>query len=226
MIGVTGASGHLGQVLMKMIPDAYPIGRVVPDFPLTGLIHAAAPNHRDATNVIQFDEFNADLHDYLSRFDVTRCVVVGSWWQDADGECRKLLYTALKDNQRKLFAATHVVPFSIYGDDARTGRGFIPQLIKALRENAPLVGLSDQPRDFIHVTDVARACIAALDIPHGVYLAATFKPVSPRQLAERYGISAPDYVEFPSALPNYNAEPVPGWEPLIDVDDHIKSRIP
>ena len=211
---------------MRLIPNAYPIGRIFPDVELSGLIHAAAPNHRNDAEVIAFNAFNDQLVRYIDDLNISRLVVVGSWWQYASGECRNLLYTKLKDQQRRIFMASHVIPYSIYGDEARPGRGFIPQLIDAINNRSVLSGLSDELRDFIHVTDVARACIAALDAPHGDYSAATHKTVTPRELAQRYGITAPDYVEYPSALPNYCANSVPNWHPIIDIDEHIKSRSP
>lgn len=211
---------------MRLIPDAYPIGRSVPDVALSGLIHAAAPNHRNNAEVLAFNAFNDQLVKYIQDSNLSRVVVVGSWWQHADGECRNLLYTQLKDYQRRIFMASHVIPYSIYGDEARPGRGFIPQLIDAINNRVVLSGLSNQLRDFIHVTDVARACVAALEAPYGEYAAATHKVVTPRQLAARYDVTAADYVEFPSASPNYRVNSVPNWEPMIDVDEHIRERAP
>lgn len=223
MIGVTGASGHLGQAILELLPDAHPIGYTMPDIPLTGLIHAAAPNFRDDDAVVRFHEFNQQLHAYLSHNRVRRTVIVGSWWQHAEGECRDLLYTKLKDHQRRMFPGVHVLPYSIYGDEARPGRGFIPQLIHTINTGQPLQGLSDGARDFIHVSDVARACIIALDAPWGTYIAATGQARSPRAIAADYGVTAPDYPEYPSAIPRYLARPVPAWQPLINLDAHIQA---
>ena len=225
MIGVTGASGHLGNALMEMLPDAYPIGYTMPDVPLTGLIHAAAPNYRDNESVVRFHDFNIQVENYVAGSRLRRFVVVGSWWQHAQGNCKELLYTKMKDHQRRMFSGTHVLPYSIYGDEAREGRGFIPQLIQAIRGETTLVGLSDQPRDFIHVTDVARACIVALDAPRGTYIAGTQQTVTPRQLAAEYGIHADDYEEHPSAIPAYLARPVPAWAPLVNLREHINKMI-
>lgn len=224
MIGVTGATGHLGQALLDLLPEAYPIGYTMPDIPLTGLIHAAAPNYRDNNAVVKFHDFNILLHDYLSKARVRRIVVVGSWWQHARGSCRDLLYTKMKDHQRRMFTGTHVLPYSIYGDEARPGRGFIPQLVNSINTGEPLIGLSHELRDFIHVTDVARACIVALDAPRGTYIAATGEPISPRDLAARFGITAPDYAEWPSATPEYLAPQVPAWQPLVSLDAHITAH--
>lgn len=222
MIGVTGASGHLGQALLALLPDAYPIGRTLPDIPLAGIIHAAAPDYRDDEAVILFHDFNIALQQYIHHNHIRRVVIVGSWWQFAEGEARQLLYTLMKDHQRRMFPGTHVIPYSIYGDEARPGRGFIPQLIHAINGSHSLTGLSDQPRDFIHVTDVARACVIALDVPRGTYTAATLRSETPRQIAARYGITAPDYTEHPTATPRYPVPQVPAWRPLITTDDHIR----
>lgn len=223
-IGVTGATGHLGQAILNLLPDAQPIGHSMPEVPLTGLIHAAAPNFRDDDAVVRFHDFNQELHAYLAASRLRRVVIVGSWWQHAEGDCRDLLYTRLKDHQRRMFPGVHVLPYSIYGDEARPGRGFIPQLINTINTGEPLQGLSNETRDFIHVSDVARACIIALDAPRGTYAAATGHTASPRQIATRYGITGPDYVEYPSATPRYLARPVPAWQPLINLHAHIEAH--
>lgn len=225
MIGVTGASGHLGQALMCLLPEAYPIGRTMPDIPLTGLIHAAAPDYRDNEAVVRFHDFNILIDDYVTKSRIRRFVIVGSWWQHAQGNCKELLYTKMKDHQRRMFNGTHVLPYSIYGDESRPGRGFIPQLIQAIRGETNLKGLSGEQRDFIHVTDVARACIIALDAPKGIYIAGTRDTVSPRELAGEYEIDAPDYKEYPSAAPVYLARSVPAWEPLVNLRQHINQAV-
>lgn len=226
MIGITGASGHLGSVLLDMLPDSEPIGRTIPDRPFEAIIHTAAPNYRDANAVLDFRHYNRALEDHIRRYPPDVLVVTGSWWQHADGNCGDLLYTMLKNEQTRTFReAIHVLPFSIYGEQARPGRGFIPQLIHAIRIGAPLKGLSPEPRDFIHVTDVALAHIRALDAPRGTYLAGTGHVTTPRDLATRYGITGPDYEEPFSATPTYLAPFVPDWTPTVTVDEHITARI-
>jgi nucleoside-diphosphate-sugar epimerase len=226
VIGVTGASGHLGGAILDLLPDSYPIGRNLPEQPLNGIIHCAAPNYRDEVAVGAFTDFALNLNNYARTYGISNVVVVGSWWQYAKGTCTTLLYTHLKNMQTRLFRqAAHVIPYSIYGDEPRQGRGFIPQMIQAINTGQPLQGLSAQPRDFIHVTDVARACIAALAAPRGIYLAGTRSPESPRCIATRYGVTAPDYAETPSALPAYPFPNVPSWEPLTHLDEHIRSRL-
>jgi hypothetical protein len=208
---------------MDLLPDAYPIGRTMPDVQLTGLIHAAAPNYRDEEAVVRFHEFNQQIHGYLAESRLRRIVIVGSWWQTATGNCRNMLYTKLKDHQRRMFPGTHILPYSIFGDEARAGRGFIPQLIQAIQDRKPLQGLSDQPRDFIHVTDVARACIIGLDSPRGTYMAGWGETSSPRDIAAKYGLKAPQWVEYPDAAPTYLMKPVPAWKPLIKLHPHIQA---
>lgn len=226
MIGVTGASGHLGSVLMEMLPDAEPIGRWIPGRSFEAIIHCAAPDYRDDSAVIAFREFNAALEDHVRRHPPEVLIVTGSWWQHGIGSCRDVLYTRLKDEQVRLFPqAVHLVPFSIYGDQPRSGRGFVPQLIRAIRGEVALAGLSDQPRDFVHVSDVALAHIRALDAPQGLYLVGTGRAVSPEDLAASFGVSGPLLEEWPVAYPRYLTSFVPGWDPTVDVFDHIRSRV-
>lgn len=225
MIGVTGASGHLGQALMDLIPDAYPIGRTMPDVELTGLIHAAAPNYRDEETVIRFEEFNQEIHKYLTESKLRRIVIVGSWWQISEGNCREVLYTKLKDQQKRMFSGVHIIPYSIYGDEARQGRGIIPEIIQAIQTGEPLIGLSKQPRDFIHVKDVAAACLIGLDSPRGVYSAGWNKSSSPSDIAARYGLEVPEFVGYPDANLVYPLERLPNWEPKIRLHEHIYNSL-
>jgi len=226
VIGVTGASGHLGSAIVDLLPQALTIGRSAPTRPVDALIHCAAPNYRDDAAVRDFVRFEVEIHEYVQRHRIEKVVVVGSWWQYAEGNCRDLAYTQLKVQQARLFRDhVQVIPFSIYGDEPRPGRGFIPQLIQAANGGTPLAGLSNEPRDFIHVCDVAEACIAALSSPGGTYLAASRNPESPRQVAERFGVTAPDYTEHPSALPVYGFPDVPSWAPQTALDAHIRARL-
>lgn len=227
MIGITGATGHLGSVLAGMLPDAVPIGRIMPEYPVDALIHCAAPDYRNDTAVTGFMDYIEALRLYVQRNEISNVIVVGSWWQHSEGNAGTLRYTQMKDQQTRLFGNnTHVIPYSIYGNEARPGRGFIPQLIQTINGGPALKGLSTEPRDFIHVTDVAQACIAALTAPRGTYLAATRIPRSPRQIATQYRVTAPDYVEHPSAVPTYKFPDVPGWKPQINVHDHIRASVP
>jgi hypothetical protein len=209
-----------------MLPDAVPIGRHIPDLHFDAIIHTAAPNFRDDNAVIEFREFNRALEDHLAIKRPDVLVVTGSWWQHAEGTCRHLLYTHLKNEQVRIFKhAVHVLPYSIYGDEPRPGRGFIPQLVLAVRGEIALAGLSRQQRDFIHVTDVALAHIRALDAPRGIYTAATRHTFSPRGLASRWGVRGADFREHPLAMPRYLAPQVPGWESTVDVLEHIAGRV-
>ena len=230
MIGVTGASGHLGQALLALNPDLIPIGRTLPKQPLQAIIHTAAPNWRDDTAVALFDDFNQQLTQYINRNHVQTIINIGSWWQYAEGQCSDLPYTILKHRQiRALTWGDHhcvnLIPYSIYGDQPRTGRGFIPQLVEALAGRTELAGLSNQPRDWIHVTDVARACLTALNTPSGTFTVSTRNVISPRELAEEYRLSGPDYDEYPSAIPRYFHDPLPDWQPQIELHAHIRANL-
>jgi nucleoside-diphosphate-sugar epimerase len=227
MIGVTGATGHLGSVILDMLPDAEPIGRTIPDRPFEAIIHTAAPDYRDDDAVITFRDFNLALEQHLDRHPPDALIVTGSWWQHGIGSCRDVLYTRLKDEQVRMFPqAAHLIPYSIYGDDPRPGRGFIPQLIRAVNGDMTLTGLSDQPRDFIHVTDVALAHIRALDVPAGMYAVGSGIVISPRDLAAIFGILGPPLPdEYPVAYPRYPRPWLPDWDLTVDVFEHIRDSI-
>lgn len=226
VLGVTGASGHLGGVIVNMLPEAEPIGREIPDRRYEAIIHAAAPNFRADEEVERFARFNRALAAHIERHPPEQLIVTGSWWQYAEGSCRGLSYTRLKDHQRELFPrAVHLIPYSIYGDEARPGRGFVPHLINAIKGAVSLSGLSDQERDFIHVTDVALAHIRALDTGPGTYEVATETLITPRDLAGIFGVFGGPLEEFPGAEPRYLAERLPGWEPTVDVLEHITGAL-
>lgn len=225
MIGVTGASGHLGREIMRQLPTASVIGRIMPIDRYEVIIHCAAPNYRDDDDVRNFHGFIEDLHEYTHKHR-PRLVIVGSWWQYAQGTCRNLPYTLQKTYQTFLFPqATHVVPYSIYGDNPRDGRGFIPHLVEALQGRETIHRVSHELRDFIHVSDAARACILAISAPAGIYSAQTRTYLTPEYVAQTFGITAQRYDEQPTAHPNMTLHTVPGWEPEIDVLDHVTQMV-
>lgn len=226
MIGITGATGHLGSVITSMLPDAHPIGRTIPPRRFDAIIHTAAPNYRNDDDVMRFRAFNRALLDHIREYPPDALIITGSWWQHATGSCQDLTYTMLKNEQQALFPnAVHLIPFSIYGDEPRPGRGFIPQLIRTITTGQPLAGLSNQLRDFIHVTDVARAHIQALEHDQGIYNIATQRTITPADLAALFNIHGPELDEYPHAYPRYITEPLPGWTPAINVIEHINTRI-
>lgn len=222
ILGVTGASGHLGRHLLPLARvqghDVRPIGREHPPKGLDAIVHLAAPDHRDARAVEAFAAFNAAV--WAARVPV---VSAGSWWQAAGPEARSLAYTRLKCDQMDTFGTT-VVLYSVFGHEAREGRGFIPQLMDHVQGRARLTAASRQPRDWIHADDAARALLAALGAPRGVYAAYTGSPISPRDLVLlATGDDLPDYAESPAAWPTYPYLRVPGWQPQIDVRDYVRT---
>ena len=230
MIGLTGSTGHLGQAIMKLNPDIEPLDKELPTRPIQTLIHTAAPNWKNDTAVHQFDEYNKELIRYITRNKIKTVINVGSWWQYARGNCQDLPYTILKHKQQAALSDLDIklitiIPFSIYGDQPRPGRGFIPQLIQAINNKTSLQGLSNQPRDFIHVNDVATACLHATNQKEGIYVAATRHTSSPKEIAKRYEIEAPDYPEHPTATPRYFNYWLPGWKPRTALHKHIKNAI-
>lgn len=224
MIGITGATGHLGQELMRQSPNAIPIGRNLPDHGVDILIHAACPRWNDPQDVSAFHEYNLRLYDYVRDTRPHIMINVLTWWLYT--RARNIRYSRLKELQRLMFPnATHVVPYSIYGDQPLPGRGFIPHLVQHLNGGPQLTGLSDEPRDFVHVHDTARAIRLATLAPRGTYLIATRRPISPRALAAEYGATAGPWDEYPSARPTYPHPIVPNWEPIIDLREHITRAV-
>jgi nucleoside-diphosphate-sugar epimerase len=230
MIGITGSTGHLGRAILNLNPDIEPLDRELPVHPIKILIHTAAPNWKDETAVHLFDKYNKELSRYIIVNKIKTVINVGSWWQYGRGNCQDLPYTALKHRQQAALSTLDInlitiIPFSIYGDQYRQGRGFIPQLVQAIKTKTPIQGLSHQPRDFIHVNDVAEACLHAPTQRTGIYVAATRHNSSPKEIAKRYGIEAPEYLEHPTATPRYFYYWMPGWRPRITLHKHIENAI-
>lgn len=210
---------------MRLSPSAIPIGRTIPDTPVDVLIHAAAPNYRNDEAVRDFATFNHALKQYVEDTKPFIIINITTWWLYCKEEAATIPYTLMKQEQMNLFPqATHLVPYSIYGDEPIQGRGFIPHLIAHLNNQTTITGLSDQPRDFIHVTDAARGIRAAMLAPRGTYALATGTTISPRQLANEHGVNAGAWDEHPTAYPQYPHKPVPNWHPQITVEEHIASK--
>lgn len=228
-IAVTGASGHLGRVLVPYLWErghvVEKVGRYIsPDLNADVLIHAAAPDWRDDDAVRAFAPFNEAVARWA---EVTggRVVNIGSWWQYADGDAAALSYSALKRDQAEMFACT-VVPFSIYGTAARDGRGFIPQLLAHCRGAGTVTAASTEPRDWLHVRDLCDALRACLRAPDDIYEAATGVQYSAAELLRAMtGERVPVWPDVPSCTPVYRYPRVPGWTPKVNVLTHLARSV-
>jgi nucleoside-diphosphate-sugar epimerase len=216
MIGVTGATGRLGKAILAAYPDTtVPIHRQLPAESLPVVIHAATIRGRSEADALAFDPFNHALADYVQQHN-SRVVNVGSCWQLLQGTCQTQPYTALKRRQERLFAdAVHVYPYWIYGPE----KGFIFDLKRHLSGGPKLSSVGSAPIDLIHVSDVARACMSAVDLPAGRYAIASGVSVVPAELVARYGVSVPVVAETITAKLAY---PLPNiGHGLVTVDDFI-----
>ena len=228
-VAVTGASGHLGRVLVPYLWErgktVVQVGReITPDLDADVLIHCAAPDYRDDDAVRDFAPFNEAVARWA---EVTggHVVNVGSWWQYAHGDAPGLAYSALKRDQAEMFPVT-VVPFSVYGSTAREGRGFIPQLLAHCRGAGTVTAASREPRDWLHTLDLCDALRAALVVPEGIYEAATGSRYSAAELMRAMtGQTVKDWPDVPSCSPHYLHPRVPGWTPKIDVLTHLSRSL-
>jgi nucleoside-diphosphate-sugar epimerase len=96
---------------------------------------------------------------------------------------------------------TVVRPFSVYGPGMNDGFAIPSFTAQAARKASPLMiwGDAGQVRDYIHVTDVARAVVALLAAPAGTYNLGTGEGTSLQRLAVMIADQA-------------------GYKPLIQVD--------
>lgn len=230
-VAVTGATGHLGRVLVPYLAShghaVTVVGRELGSPACDVLVHLAAPNHRDASAVNRFLRYVADIDQWASMTH-TRVVSCGSWWQYAGGEASTRDYARMKATQQSWLGSFGpvLIPFSIYGDETRDGRGFIPQLVAARTGGPPLTEASRQRRSWVHVVDVARAFEQALAYPkRGAFELAGDRELSPSALALACGLSLPEYQDDPSALIEHRHPRLPGWHPTVDVLDHVRSLI-
>lgn len=223
-VAVTGASGHLGQYICQKLRlsghAVIPVGRQFrKNLEADVIWHLAAPNHLDDNDCTQFMSFNDAVA--MSGIPV---INTGTWWQYAGQEATSLHYTRIKQEQQAMFDTTLIL-FSVYGSRPRTARGFIPQLIGYVNGANSLAGASRQQRDWVHVSDVFDAFLAATLAPSGVYDIATGTTFSPYELTLAVvGESLPDYREFPNCSPHYNNQKLANWNHKIDVLDYIRSH--
>lgn len=224
-VAVTGASGHLGQYICQRLKfsghEAIPIGRKFPkDLESDVIWHLAAPNHRNDSDCAQFMWFN----DAVATAGIP-VINTGTWWQYAGQEAADLHYTRIKQAQQEMFDTTLIL-FSVYGSRSRIDRGFIPQLIGYANGINSLAGVSRQQRDWVHVSDVFTAFLAATSSPSGVYDVATGTTFSPYELTLAVvGESLPDYEEFPNCFPHYKNQQLANWNHEIDVLGYIRNSV-
>ena len=226
-VGVTGASGHLGGFLVPYLWErghiVTPIARRWDDgIDVDVLIHLAAPDHRDEDAIRDFAKFNERIARWQGYTGVP-VISTGTWWQYAGAEAESLPYTAMKRDQMGMLHGSTLIPYSIYSDRIRDGRGFIPQLVAHMRGAGAVAGASRQLRDWIHVADVCAAYEAALVAPAGIYEVATGLQFSPMELVVAMtGGTVGEYPETPNCAPRYRHEHVPGWAPRVDVLTRVR----
>lgn len=214
-VAITGASGALGRALMRRLPDAIAVGHQMPDEPVDVLIHAACPNWRQEDAIKAFHSFNLQVKGYVLDHDPVM-VNVGSWWQVAEGMCRHLSYTRLKDHQQQMFPqARHVVAYSIFGPD----KGFGLDVAEHIAGRRVMRTIGTAWRDFIHVNDVADAIIDAVNLEPGVYAACSGQPVRVSAVLAGFGINLPKAEMPPQADLRY---PLPNIaQPTVHLSEFI-----
>lgn len=224
-IAVTGATGHLGRHVCDRLRlvghDVVRVGREFPKRLGADVVwHLAAPDHRDPEACHDFMWFNDEVH--ASGLPV---VNTGTWWQYVDGEAADLDYVKLKHVQEAMFPTTLIL-FSVYGQQNRTGRGFIPQLIEHANGGRQLRAVSRQQRDWVHVDDVFEAFIAATLTTPGVYDVATYETFSPYELTLAVtGEPLPNYQESPNCAPVYANNGLKTWAPRMDVLFYTRAHV-
>jgi nucleoside-diphosphate-sugar epimerase len=226
-VAVTGATGHLGQVMLAHLTELgvefTPVGRRIPDNLRADVVfHLAAPNHKDAEACTNFTYFNEDLVTWAER-NSAHVINTGTWWQHAGVDAESLIYTRTKAAQQDMFKDhTTLTLYSVYGDAERDNRGFIPQLLQHLTGKKTLLGVSDQPRDFIHTSDVCTAYMAAISAPVGNYDIGTHLALSPQTLLQIFSDDHVGlYVDTPDATCHWPNQRLPKWFAETAVTSYI-----
>jgi hypothetical protein len=188
MIGVTGATGTLGKAILAAYPDVtVPIYRTLPEEGLPVIIHTATILPGSGKDPSEFDSFNHSLASYVNQHK-TKIVNVGTCWQILEGSCQEQPYTLMKNRQEALLPdAIHVYAYNIFGPQS----GFIFNLKRHLNGEHKLSHVHQEPRDFIYVGDVARACMSAVGLEPGRYAIASGKSTLPANLIAQYDIDLP-----------------------------------
>jgi nucleoside-diphosphate-sugar epimerase len=230
-IGVTGASGHLGKRLVPAFRslglDVKEIGRHIQDpLDIELLVHLAAPRQLDQKAVSDFQRFNIKLLNLKRKYGFAICGA-GSLWQLGSGVSKNLPYSHLKDWQQQELHDCTLILYSVYSDELRQTRGFIPLLVDSLRTGKRINSASSEKRDWVHVEDVIAAFAKVVSNPiSGTYEIRTGRTISPAELVEFFTGTKPS--EFNQTVP-YQLEPtyptLPSWQAKIEVIPWIESQI-
>jgi len=220
VIGVTGATGMLGKAILAAYPDVtVPIYRTLPEESLPVIIHTATVLPGSGKDPSELDSFNYSLASYVNKHK-TKIVNVGTCWQILEGSCQEQPYTLMKNRQEVLFPnGVHVYAYNIFGP----GNGFIFNLKQYLAGKIKLPYVHEEPRDFIYVDDVARACMSAVGLEPGRYAIASGKSTLPANLIAQYGINLPVVPDKVTAKLAYPL-PIIG-NSLVTVNDFIEDFV-
>lgn len=114
----------------------------------------------------------------------------------------------------------------------------IPKMIQHFEKGDPFFihGNGEQQRDFIHVADVARACLMALEGDADIYNISSAKAVSvnliAKMLAEIYEVPEYPWEHDDQTDPrkrvemsNYKAREEIGWKPEVELEDGLKRTV-
>jgi hypothetical protein len=219
MIAITGSSGRLGQSLLKIVPDAFEIKRTIPNEKFNVIIHAATPRQvMNKEEIKNFNQFNIELRKYCDRYK-PHIINIGSCWQILQGSCYDTDYAVMKRNQSDLFFdAVTVIPYWIYGEQ----KGFIFDVKQMMMGNIKISSAGKELRDFIHVDDVAKDIINAIDYSEGTFASCTKISVSPVEILKKLGYNIPGKEPYPTAKLSYPIEVISN--PQINLWDYISSK--